>query len=283
MKISHLKKKRLFFDIEVSPNIGIFWTAGFKQTISYESILKERAIICICYKWEGEKRVYSLTWDKKQCDKKLLNEFVKVADQSDEMIGHNGDRFDLTWIRTRAAFHRIPVTPFLKTIDTLKIARRLFRFNSNRLDYLGQFLEIGCKITTHYSLWKEVINKDQAALRKMVKYCNNDVRLLEQVFQRLAHYDKPKTHFGIINGRGKSSCPNCGGVNTIINRHRVSATGEKKYVMQCKDCYKFYTVSKNALANNEDQRTNGRTTKAANKGIRSKVKSGVKRIPKKEQ
>jgi hypothetical protein len=27
------KIKRLFFDIETSPNIGFFWTAGYKQNI----------------------------------------------------------------------------------------------------------------------------------------------------------------------------------------------------------------------------------------------------------
>jgi hypothetical protein len=68
--------KRLFFDIETSPNIGLFWTAGYKQTISPDNIIKERAIICICYKWAGEKEVYSLTWDSKQDDKKILEKFI---------------------------------------------------------------------------------------------------------------------------------------------------------------------------------------------------------------
>jgi uncharacterized protein YprB with RNaseH-like and TPR domain len=242
-----VKKRRLFFDIEVSPNVGIFWTAGFKQTISYESILKERAIICICYKWEGEKTVYSLTWDKKQCDKKLLQQFVKIAEEADELIGHNGDRFDITWIRTRCVFHKIPVTPFLKTIDTLKIAKRLFRFNSNRLDYLGKFLGMGCKITTGYGLWKKVLDKDDKALKEMVTYCKGDVNLLEGVFQRLANYEKPKTHYGVMNGRKKSSCPECGSDDTKIALTRVSAAGVKRVQLQCKKCGKYHTVSKTTL------------------------------------
>jgi hypothetical protein len=64
------KIKRLFFDIETSPNVGFFWTAGYKQNISHDNIIKERAIICICYKWAGEDKIYSLTWDKNQNDKK---------------------------------------------------------------------------------------------------------------------------------------------------------------------------------------------------------------------
>jgi len=71
------KIKRLFFDIETSPNIGLFWTAGYKLNIGHDNIIKERAIICICYKWAGEKEVHSLTWDNKQNDKSLLEKFVK--------------------------------------------------------------------------------------------------------------------------------------------------------------------------------------------------------------
>ena len=95
------KRRRLYFDIEVSPNVGLFWQSGYKQNIDYQNIIKERAIICICYKWEDDKEVYEVHWDKKQDDKKLLIEFIKIANQADELVGHNGDRFDLPWVRTQ--------------------------------------------------------------------------------------------------------------------------------------------------------------------------------------
>ena len=116
------KRKRLYFDIETSPNVGLFWSAGYKQNIDYSNIIKERAIICICYKWEDEKETYALTWDSKQDDKKMLIEFIKIANQADELIGHNGDKFDLAWIRTRCLFHKIDMFPKYTTIDTLKIS-----------------------------------------------------------------------------------------------------------------------------------------------------------------
>ena len=70
--------KRLFFDIETSPNIGLFWEAGYKKNIDYSNIIKERAIICICYKWQGEKITHGLHWDSKQDDKKMLIDFIKI-------------------------------------------------------------------------------------------------------------------------------------------------------------------------------------------------------------
>ena len=147
-------KKRLFFDIEVSANLGMFWQSGHKISIGPESIIKERAIICICYKWEGVKECHALTWDAKQCDKKMLAEFVKIANEADELIGHNGDKFDLAWIRTRCLYHGIQMFPKYVTIDTLKVARSKFKFNSNKLNYIAKFLGIGQKIHTDLDLWK---------------------------------------------------------------------------------------------------------------------------------
>jgi uncharacterized protein YprB with RNaseH-like and TPR domain len=244
-----IKRKRLFFDIETSPNIGLFWTAGFKQTITPDSIIRERAIICICYKWEGEKKVHSLTWDKNQCDKKLLLEFMKVANSADEMIGHNGDRYDLAWIRTRCLFHSIPCFPTYTTIDTLKHARAKFRFNSNKLDYIGKFLGVGQKISTGgYGLWKNIVlHNCEKSLIKMVRYCAGDVRLLERVFERMKVHIPSKFHYGVAAGGHKSECPECGSEDLKIAQTRVSAAGVKRIQLQCKGCGKYHTVAATAL------------------------------------
>lgn len=235
------KRKRLYFDIETSPNVGLFWSAGYKQKIDYSNIIKERAIICICYKWEDDKQVYGLTWDSKQCDKKMLEEFIKVANQADELVGHNGDKFDLAWIRTRCLFHKIDMFPKYTTIDTLKISRSKFRFNSNRLDYIAKFLGIGSKIKTEFNLWKDIVlNKDKKAMDYMVKYCKMDVELLEKVHKKLSSHIEPKTHYGVIFGQDRGSCPECGSDELIINKRKVTASGLKKIVYQCKTCHQYH-------------------------------------------
>lgn len=236
------KRRRLFFDIEVSPNLGLFWQAGFKQRIDYDNIVKERAIICICYKWEDEKEVYGLTWDRKQDDKKMLAEFIKVAEQADELIGHNGDKFDLAWIRTRCLIHDIEMFPTYVTIDTLKIARSKFKFNSNRLNYIGKVLSVGQKISTDFNLWKDVLlENDVKAMDKMVKYCKQDVKLLEKVFKKIYMHVPNRTHFGVRFGADRGSCPECGSDELDIVRRRITATGLKKIQFRCKTCGKHNT------------------------------------------
>lgn len=237
-----MQRKRLYFDLETSPNIGFFWSAGHKLNIGYENIIKERAIICVCYKWEGENKVYALTWDKHQNDKKLLEEFIKVANQADELVGHNGDAFDLPWVRTRCLFHQIDLFPNYTTIDTLKLARNKFRFNSNRLNYIAQYLGIGKKIKTEFDLWKDIVlNKSETALNKMVAYCKQDVKLLEEVHQKLKNHELSKTHYGVVAGKNKLTCPECGSPSVHKQRTRVLASGSKRDEYKCQSCGKYHS------------------------------------------
>jgi len=236
------KRKRLYFDLESSPNIGFFWQSGYKLNIGPQNIIKERAIICICYKWEDDKETKFLTWDSKQSDKKMLQEFAKVMNSADELVGHNGDKFDLAWVRTRCLFHGIEVFPKYTTIDTLKVARSKFKFNSNKLDYIATFLGIGHKIKTDFSLWTDIVlHKDKVAMDKMVKYCIMDVILLEKVHKKLSQHIEPKTHFGVIFGADRGSCPECGSDEIVINNRRTSATGTKYVQFKCKTCNKMHS------------------------------------------
>ncbi len=236
------KRKRLFFDIETSPNIGLFWEAGYKKNIDYSNIIQERAIICICYKWEDDKDVYSLQWDSKQNDKAMLLKFVEVANTASELVGHNGDKFDLAWIRTRCLFHDIKMFPTYTTIDTLKIARSKFRFNSNRLNYIADFLGLGQKIKTEFNLWKDILlHKDKVAMEAMIKYCKKDVVLLEKVFKHLNTHVEAKTHYGVLFGQYKGTCPECGSDDLAGAGTRTTATGVVKLRYQCKTCNKYHS------------------------------------------
>lgn len=229
--------RRLYVDIETCPLIAYTWTIGKKVNLSHDNIIADPRIICIGYKWESGP-VKALTWDKGKCDKAMLAQFVKVLMEADEVIAHNGDRFDVPWIRTRCAFHRIPIPHQLPTVDTLKQARRGFRFPSNRLDYLGKYMGIGRKMETGgFGLWKAVMDGDKQALHDMVEYCKRDVELLQEVHHALYSYAKPTTHIGIAVGGYRHWCPSCGSHNVKLNGNkRVTAAGVLQVEMKCKDC-----------------------------------------------
>lgn len=240
------KFKRLFFDLEVSANQVFSWNVGYDIKIDYDNIIKERAIICVCWKWEGEKTVHSLQWNKGD-DKKLIQDFAKVINSADEVVGHNSNKFDLKWFRTRCLYHGITALPQFKSIDTLRIARDKFNFNSNRLDYISKFLGFGGKIKTDFDLWKDIVlNNDPKAMQDMVTYCKKDVALLEKIYQKLSGYTTHKTHIGVHNGKEKCSCPHCSSTKLHRRGTEVSAAGLKKVRMQCQNCGKYFSLSQKA-------------------------------------
>jgi hypothetical protein len=236
--------KRLYWDAETSPNIVLSFRVGKKIDIPYDNILLERKIICIGYKWAGQKLTHVLPWDENQDDGDLIRSFSSILAEADESVAHFGDSYDHPFLKGRAAHHGIQLFPSYKTIDTCAWASRKFRFNCNKLDYLGQFLGVGKKIETPRGLWKKVlIYKDPEALKTMMKYCAGDVRLLEKVYEKLSLLVPHKTHVGVMNGAPKWTCPRDGGEDVRISKTRVTAGGTKQFQLQCKTCGGYYSIN----------------------------------------
>lgn len=243
-KINNRKAKVLIYDIETSPNIGWFWRAGWKQTITPEQIIKERAIICISYKWLGEKQVYNLSWDSAQDDKFLIEQFIPVLNEADMIVAHNGDNFDLKWIKTRAIKHGLKMLIDYPQFDTLKVAKKKFNFNSNRLDYITRYLGFEGKIKTDLQLWKDIfLNDSSKAMKKMLTYCDEDVRQLEKVYKVLMGWETPKFHLGVLQGKTKQTSPISGSKNLEFIKEVSTNRGTKKMIMKDLDTGRLFEMS----------------------------------------
>ena len=242
--MNHNPVKRLYVDIETSPDVVLSWRIGYDVKLDHDNIIKERQIICICWKWEGEDEVYSLDWGTAQDDYQMVKKFTEIANEADEICGHYIDRFDLPWIRTRCLIHGFDPLPPYKTIDTKQWASKYYYFNSNKLDYLGQVLGFGKKIKTDYDLWKGILlENDQKKLRQMVTYCKRDIELLEKVWSKLRYCVKPKTHTGVVAGNEQWSCPHCGSVHVKKSKTRVAWSGVINHQMKCEACHGYYQIS----------------------------------------
>jgi hypothetical protein len=249
-KGSKRELKRLFADIETSFVYAPVWRAG-EQYISPMNIKGEVKIICISYKWQYENEVHTLTWDENQDDKQLLKKFIKILGEADEVIGHNFDRFDLRQIRTRAIRQGVLMYPKYRTLDTLKKARKYFSFMSNKLDYLGRVLEVGRKLDHEgLGLWKRVQEGDSKdlrsdALKEMVSYCEQDVILLEDVFNVVQPYIDHNTNHAVLKHglHGKWRCPNCSSEDVNLSHTDATPVGYIKRHMRCNTCKQTYHVS----------------------------------------
>jgi DNA polymerase elongation subunit (family B) len=242
--------KRLFFDIETSPMIVYSWRVGHNLNLTTENIIQDWKIMCISYKWEGQDTVRTLYWDENKCDKALLEKFIKVAESADELIAHNGDRFDLPKIRTKCIYHRIPMFPDFKSLDTLKKARSGFKFNSNRLGYIAEYLGVGEKLETNgFQLWKDCYEQVPGALETLGRYCERDVIILEDVYKVMRNYMKQNTHVGVHIGNDKYSCKSCGKEEVFLLKSVVTPAGTIKRKMKCKGCSYTFEISNREYTN----------------------------------
>lgn len=199
----------LFYDLETSHNVVAAFQLWEKHGsgIPFENILEERHIICAAWKWLGERTVHvAATYNGN--DKKVVETLSAAIQATDVIVGHNADEFDAKYLATRLLVHGCPPAAPVQSIDTLKVARRKFLFNSNRLDYLGQFLGVGRKMQTPRGLWLKVLKHDHKAIDQMVSYCKGDVRLLERIYLKLRPYMPDHINRQLLVGG--EGCPRCG-------------------------------------------------------------------------
>lgn len=240
--------KIILWDLETSFNVVAVFRLFGQDYINHENLLQERFVICGCWKELGEKKVHSVaTTDNPKRFKANHNDdyhVVKtmhdVLSSADVIVAHNGDAYDLRFWRARAIFHGLPPLPPVITIDTLKVARSQFMFNSNKLDYLGQFLGVGRKKKTESGLWLRVLQGDKKAIQAMVEYNKGDVELLEDVFLKLQPYIPNHVNRALF---GQNGCPRCGKFN-IQSRgvHRALTRTYQRF--QCQDCSGWFRLLK---------------------------------------
>ena len=244
-----MEPRILLYDIETSlQTVAVF---GLKYTdfIDPANIITERHVICVCWEWLGENKVRSLSLldDAKRFKKDIhddthvVSEFHKVLSTADVVVAHNGDSFDYRYLKTRMMVHELPALPPVTSIDTYKIAKQQFNFNSNKLDYLGKYLGVGGKKSTPKGLWLDVLAGSRTAIQTMVDYNKRDVTLLKDVFLKLRPYAPNYVNRELF---GKTGCPRCGS-KKIQSRgvHKAISRVYQRY--QCQACSGWFRSVKN--------------------------------------
>lgn len=236
------KTKILLFDIETSPNLGYVWGKYEQDVISYT---KEWYMLSFAYKWLGEKKTYAYALPDfkgykkdKTNDYELVKKLHELMNEADIIIGHNCDQFDIRKTNARFIAHGLtPPSPY-KTVDTKKVAKRYFHFNSNKLDDLGRYLKLGQKLSTGgFDLWLGCMGGNPKAWKTMVEYNKQDVILLEEVYNTLLPWISNHPNVNVID-ENEFGCTNCGSEH--LQKRGIgfnSVTKYQRYV--CVDCGKW--------------------------------------------
>ena len=237
-EIKKRKPKILFFDIETAPNLAYVWGKYEQNVLDYTS---QWYILSFSAKWsDGE--VFSRCLPDyvgykphTENDRTLVNELWELFNEADVIVGHNGDSFDIKKTQARFVVHNLPPpTPF-KTIDTKKLAKRSFNFNSNKLDDLGKTLGVGRKLKhTGFDLWLGCLNGDKESWQTMREYNEQDVLLLERVYLRLRPYATIHPNIAVLS-ETENGCRNCGHAQLEQKGFSLTATGTNPNY-QCLNC-----------------------------------------------
>lgn len=238
-EMSYNSPRILLWDIETTHNI----VAQFDLRDEYtnpDNIIQERYIVCAAWRWLGEKKVHTISvLDNPKLyakdphnDLHVVTTLHKVLSEADVHVGHNSVAFDKKYVDTRILFHNLQALPPIPAIDTYQVAKTRFRFNANRLNYLGKFLGLGGKKPTPPGLWMDVLKGDKKAIHMMVEYNKRDVTLLEDVFLKLRPYVQNHLNRQLF---GLSGCPRCGSKHTQSRGlHRAVTRVYRRF--QCQKC-----------------------------------------------
>ena len=228
----------LFIDIETAPIKGYSWQL-FDTNVLH--VIEPTYLLSFSYKWGHEKKVSTLALpDFKGYkpgdtnDRELLHALACLLNICDIAIAHNGDGFDFKKINSRLLTHNIaPPRPY-KTVDTLKIARRYFKFDSNKLDNLGRYLGVGQKLAhIGKDLWLGCMAGDAKCWATMKRYNAQDVRLLEAVYLKLAPWHA--THPDLTMYGSGQGCPLCQSMHYSRQGVKVNRT-RRAQQFKCCDC-----------------------------------------------
>lgn len=237
--------KVLLLDIETAPNVVMSWGL-FKQNIAINQIMAPGYTLCWAAKWLGPNADIEFSSIKQDGEKKMLRRIHKLLDEADVVIHYNGKSFDVPTLNKEFVRHNMrPPSPY-KQVDLLQVARQQFRFTSNKLDYVAQFLGLGMKIQHKgMDLWRDCMAGNADAWAKMEEYNIGDVTLLEKMYQRLLPWIPGHPNPALYEETDVPVCPNCG--STHLRREGYAYTQVGKYPRHsCNECGKWsrgrYTV-----------------------------------------
>jgi len=227
------KLKVMFLDIETTAIKGHVWQMYDTNVVHMEEDWK---LLSFAWKWLGGKSVSCVTMGDVDNEGRLVQKMYDVVEQADIIIAHNGDRFDIPKARAKFIEYGLgPTAPF-KTIDTLKIAKRHFKFTSNKLNDLAKLLGIGTKIDTGgYSLWIDCMAGDKKALAKMGRYNKHDVVLLEKVYKKMRAWLPNHPNLSSVDKPDNGECRVCGS-SDLIKRGKQRKITQVVQIYQCKGC-----------------------------------------------
>jgi predicted RNA-binding Zn-ribbon protein involved in translation (DUF1610 family) len=222
----------LFLDIETTPGLADVWGI-WNQNVGLNQLRESPGLLCFAAKFADEAEVDFIS-DHHHGREVMVRSAHYALDQADVVVTWNGKRFDIPHLnREFLEMGFKPPSPF-KQVDLCEVAKRVFKFPSNKLQYVSTALGFGGKVEHEgHLLWVKCMEGDKDAWERMKEYNIQDVLLLEELYPRFLPWIP--THPSHAAEQGKEVCPKCG--SAAIQRRGYAMTAQTRYQRyQCQGC-----------------------------------------------
>lgn len=236
-------------DIEVSPTLATVWGL-FQQNIAINQLIGNSEVLTWAARWLHEAQIMdgSLLRDGKR---RMLTKIHGLLNDADAVITWNGNDFDLKILNKEFMFLRLgPPAPY-KSVDLLAECRAVFRFTSNKMDFVAKQLGVKCKVRHRgHEMWLDCMAKKPRAFREMLNYNRGDIVTLAAIHRRMAPWvrNPPNRYLyagaPTITDPNRPPCPDCGGRHVIISKERVKKTRTStQWHCQKRGCGRYFTLA----------------------------------------
>lgn len=201
------------FDVETLPLEGFAWQM-YNWNFSPDQIINGTGFLSWAGKFLNESEMYSDILTPAEAlvkdDERITKSCWEFLAQCDVVVGHNLMDFDAKVANTFFLKHGLPPLKYIM-VDTLRIARKFFKFDSNKMGVLNRQLGLTEKMENEgFPLWRSCREGDQDALDRMIAYNRQDVLALEDLFYKLRPYAPHQFNVALFNEIEKQMCPVCG-------------------------------------------------------------------------
>ncbi len=192
----------LYIDTENSTSVYENYGAKVpSKYLSYQNLVYEWFMLGWCASYVGNDKVWSgfVTRDEAihRSDAGIAVRLHELMSATEIIAGHNVDGFDIKKCNTVFMRHGLPPITGKKTIDTLKLARKLDH-ESKSLDYLSQYYGFSGKDEITKQDWKDATAGNSKVLAKVKKYCEGDVINGKNILMTFLPLANKKFNFGAI-------------------------------------------------------------------------------------
>jgi hypothetical protein len=240
--------KILVFDTETSCPL-VFAFGRRKQFINDQAIYKEGGrILCFSYKWLGSDKVFSHWMSPQEIedndDSRLACILFGLYEEADAVVGYNLQGFDDKVVQTRAIACGLGKLPSVKKIDPYLQAKKKLKLPSNSLDNVCAYFGLPRKTPTSMKLWVDVQSGDVKAMQDMVQYCENDVKVLINIYELLQGLGNVNTDFNaaLYYDDNTVRCRTCGSTDVEVTGRAVKTAVSTFEEVRCNVCGSVHRV-----------------------------------------